>query len=207
MTGNHQRPALVFDFGGVLVDWNPRHLYRRLFHGDEAAVENFLTEIGFVPWNLAMDRGRPFAESVAELSARFPQYADLIRAYDTRWEESVPGAIEPTVELLAQLKRAGYPLFGLSNWSSEKFALVRHKYLFLAWFDAYLISGDVKIIKPDPRIYQLLLEKIGKPAAQCIFIDDAATNITAARELGFDAIQFHDAAQLAAALTHRGLAF
>lgn len=201
---NHP-PAIIFDFGGVLVDWNPRHLYRKLFNGDETAVENFLAEIGFVPWNLAMDRGRSFAESVAELSARFPQYADLIRAYDTRWEESVPGPIQPTVALLEKLKRAGYPLYGLSNWSAEKFHLVRPKYTFFDWLDAYIISGDVKITKPDPRIYHLLLEKIGKPPEQCVFIDDSETNIVAARQLGFDAIHFLDAAQLEHALARRGL--
>lgn len=203
-TNQHPR-AIVFDFGGVLVDWNPRHLYRKLFNGDDQAVEKFLDEIGFAPWNLEMDRGRPFAESVADLSRQFPQYAELIRAYDLRWEESVPGPIAPTVNILQTLKRAGYPLYGLSNWSREKFQLVRHRYTFLDWFDAVVISGEVRMIKPDPRIFRLLLEKIGLPAEQCVFIDDSETNIAQARRLGFDVIHYQSSEQLCVELTQRGL--
>ena len=109
------RRVIVFDFGGVLVDWNPRHLYRKLFPGDEAGMERFLEEIRFTEWNAQQDRGRSFAAAVAELSAWFPQHAALIRAYDERWEESISGPIEESVALLAALKRAGHALHGLSN--------------------------------------------------------------------------------------------
>ncbi|MBI5304951.1 MAG: HAD family phosphatase [Chloroflexi bacterium] len=203
---NHHPHNIVFDFGGVLVDWNPRHLYRKLFNGDEQAVERFLDEIGFVPWNLEMDRGRSFAESVADLSRQFPQYADLIRAYDLRWEESVPGPIQPTVNILHTLKHAGYRLYGLSNWSHEKFQLVRPRYAFFDWFDAIVISGDVKMTKPDPRIYHTLLARIGQPADACVFIDDSETNIAMARQLGFATIHYQSPEQLQRALNQLGVA-
>ena len=160
-------PAIVFDFGGVLIDWNPRYLYQKLFADNAEAMERFLDEIGFDAWNLEQDRDRAFAVAVRELSERFPHYADFIRAYEC-WEESIGGAIEPTVALLGALKQAGYALFGLSNWSAETFRRIRPRFPFFAWFDAIILSGEVQIIKPDPRIYAILLERIGRPAAECL---------------------------------------
>jgi 2-haloacid dehalogenase len=197
--------AIVFDFGGVLVDWNPRHLYRKLFRGDEAAMERFLEEIGFSKWNSQQDLGRPFGTAVAELVGGFPHYGDLIRAYDERWEESIAGPIQASVDLLAPLKRAGRELHGLSNWSSEKFALTRAKYGFFALFDTILVSGDVQLGKPDPRIFALFLQRIGRTARECLFIDDSAANITAARGLGFETIHFSSADQLHGEFRARGL--
>jgi 2-haloacid dehalogenase len=199
-----QLPAIIFDFGGVLIDWNPRHLYKKLLD-DPAKLERFLTEIDFHHWNLELDRGRPYAESVAELSRVFPQYADLIRAYDERWEESLRGPIQATVEILRALKERGYALYGLTNWSAEKYEIVRHKYPFLGLFDDIVVSGIVKLIKPDPRIFALLLEKINRPAADGLFIDDSETNITAAQQLGFNTIHFKSAEQLAMELSRQGL--
>ncbi len=204
---NNHRPAIIFDFGGVLVDWNPYHVYRPLFNGDDQAIDRFLDEIGFDEWNLEMDRGRPFAEGVAELSQQFPHYADLIRAYDEQWEKSVTGFIEPTVNVLRALKQAGYPLYGLSNWSYEKFQLVHHRYTFLDLLDGMVISGQVKMIKPNPRIYHLLLEKIGKPAEQCVFIDDSEKNIRAARALGFQTIHYQSPEQMQTELKQLGVAW
>jgi len=188
--------AIVFDFGGVLVDWNPRHLYRKLFRGDDRAMERFLEEVGFTEWNLKQDMGRAFADAVAELTGRFPHHGDLIRAYDERWEESIAGPIPASVEILGQLKRAGRELHGLSNWSSEKFALARGKFGFFEVFDSILVSGDVKLAKPDPRIFALFLQRAGLSAKECLFIDDSAANVAAARLLGFEAIHFESAAQL-----------
>jgi 2-haloacid dehalogenase len=198
-------PAIVFDFGGVLLDWNPRYLYRKLFDDDHEAVERFLEEIGFSEWNLKQDEGRPFAAAVAELSGQFPQHADLIKAFDERWEESMGGEIQPTVEILYALKRAGHALYGLSNWSSETFRRIRHKYAFLELFDAIVLSGEVKVAKPDPRIYSVLLDKINRPAEECLFIDDSEANVAAARRLGFRTIRFESAEQLGSELRRLGL--
>jgi 2-haloacid dehalogenase len=198
-------PAIVFDFGGVLIDWNPRYLYQKLFADDGEAAERFLIEIGFVEWNLEQDRGRPFAVAVKELTERFPHYADLIRAYDERWEESIGGAIQPTAALLGKLKEAGFALYGLSNWSAETFCRIRQRHAFFAWFDDIVLSGDVRIIKPDPRIYAILLDRIGRPAAECLFIDDSEANVAVAEQLGFETILFKSPEQLAAELIRRGL--
>ncbi|HXG97121.1 MAG TPA: HAD family phosphatase [Gemmatimonadales bacterium] len=197
--------AIVFDFGGVLIDWNPRYLYRKLFPGTDTAMERFLAEIGFTEWNQQQDAGRAFSLAVTELVKRFPSYADLIRAYDERWEESIAGPLQGTVDLLLPLQQAGLELHGLSNWSSEKFAAVRSKYSFFQLFATILLSGDVKLIKPDPRIFQALLERIGRSAGECLFIDDSEENISTARSLGFEAIRFASPEQLRRELRHRGL--
>ena len=196
---NRLLPAIVFDFGGVLIDWNPRHLYRKLFD-DSAAMESFLTEIGFMEWNVRQDEGRPFAAATAELCKQFPQYTELIKAYDERWEETISGPIAATVDILYALKQAGYPLYGLTNWSTEKFYIVRPQYQFFDCFEDIVVSGDVKLIKPDPRIFHLMLDRIGRPAEACLFIDDSLPNVEAAARLGFNAIRFSSAEALAASL-------
>jgi 2-haloacid dehalogenase len=197
--------AIVFDFGGVLMDWNPRHLYRKLFPSNEGAMERFLVEIGFTEWNLQQDSGRAFSVAVAELVEQFPAYTDLIRAYDERWEESIAGPIQATVATLLPLRQAGYELHGLSNWSSEKFAVTRTKYEFFDLFETILVSGDVKLVKPDLRIYTLFLERIGRAARECLFIDDSYQNIVAARRMGFETIHFESSDQLRMELQQRGL--
>ncbi len=198
-------PALVFDFGGVLLDWNPRHLYLKLFNGDRVATERFLTEIDFYAWNLLQDAGRPMAEGVAELSARFPHYAQLIRAYHERWEESIAGPIQASVDILHELKRRRYALYGLSNYGVETFQRVRHDHPFLECFDAVVLSGELGLVKPDPRIYLAFLQRVGRKAEECVFIDDSQPNVAAARQLGFDGIRFESAAQLRQELFERGL--
>jgi 2-haloacid dehalogenase len=188
--------ALIFDLGGVLLDWNPRYLFQKEFDGDNASMERFLMDIDFYAWNLEQDKGRSFAEGVVELSARFPQYADLIKAYDERWEESIRGLIQPTVDTLLPLKKNGHSLYGLTNSSEEKFRLVAQKFAFFQLFEIFVVSGMVRLAKPDERIFQLILEKIGRPADECVFIDDSAVNTTAARELGFNTILFESAHQM-----------
>ncbi len=197
--------AIVFDFGGVLMDWNPRYLYRKLFPGNDTAMERFLAEIGFTEWNQQQDAGRAFSLAVAELVQQFPSYAELIQAYHERWEESIAGPLQGTVDLLLPLKHAGFELYGLSNWSSEKFGAVRAKYAFFQLFDTILLSGDVKLIKPAPGIFDALLERIGRSASECLFIDDSEENISTARSLGFETIRFESPDQLRRELRHRGL--
>lgn len=201
----HITPALVFDFGGVLIDWDPRYLYQKHFPGDPEGMERFLAEVDFTAWNLRQDAGRPFAEAVAEHSARFPEYARLIRAYDEEYLDSLGEPIWPVVEIVAELKQRGYPLYALSNWSGEKFALVRPMYDFFSWFEAILISGEVKMAKPDPGIFHLLAETIGRPPQECLFIDDSAANISTASRLGFQTIRYHSPEQLREALDRAGI--
>jgi len=204
-SSNNQIKAIVFDFGGVLLDWDPRYLYRKIFAGDLDAMERFLAEIDFYNWNLQQDQGRPFAVAVTELSRQFPQYATLIQAYDERWEESIGGLIQPTIEILRALKQAGLPLYGLSNWSAETFRFFSPKHEFFSWFDDILVSGEVKLVKPDPRIFAVFLERIGRSAAECLLIDDSQANLTVAARLGFKTIHFQSPEQLEAALKQFGL--
>jgi len=185
-----QIKAVVFDFGGVLLRWDPRNLYSRFFPEEPQAMEDFLAEIGFMEWNAQQDKGRPFAEAVASLSKQFPHHAHLINAYQENWKESITGTIDGTVELLRMLKETGISLYGLSNWSAETFAMVNHEFKFFNLFDEIVLSGEVKLIKPEPEIFELFLQKIGKPANQCLFIDDSEANIATARKLGFDTVHF-----------------
>lgn len=201
---NH-RQALVFDIGGVLLDWNPRHLYKKFFNGDSESMERFLAEIGFNEWNTHQDAGRPFSVAVAELKSQHPKWSDLIEAYHTRWEESINGTIEPTIEILGELKEKGYPLFGLSNFSIEKFNLVRPQYEFFDWFEDILLSAEVELVKPDPKIYQALLERIRREPGECILVDDSALNVESACNLGMDGIHFLSPEQLKRELAERGI--
>ena len=197
--------TIVFDFGGVLIDWDPCYLYCSFFGGDRRAAESFLAEIDFNKWNRDLDLGRPFAEVIAEVSRRFPAYRALIQAYSDRYEETLAGPIQPSVDILRALRDAGHPLYGLTNWPMEKFIPVRRKYSFFNWFEDIVVSGEVNLAKPDPRIFVVLLERIGRPPGECLFVDDSFANITSARDLGFQTIHFESAGQLEAELRGRGL--
>jgi 2-haloacid dehalogenase len=197
--------AIVFDFGGVLMDWDPRYLYARIFDGDEAGMERFLSEVDFYEWNAKQDAGRPFSEAVAELTASFPHYAGLIRAYDERYLESLGEPHWGTVAILKALRELGYPLYGLSNWPAEKFALVYPIYEFFQWFDEIVISGELRLIKPDPRAFTAFLERTGRAAQECLLIDDSLANLQAAQQLGFQILHFQSPEQLAGELVRLGL--
>jgi 2-haloacid dehalogenase len=197
--------AIVFDLGGVLIDWNPRHLYRKMFNGDEEAMERFLAEICTPEWNARQDEGRPFAAATEELVSRHPEQAGLIRAFFDRWPEMVAGAIEQTVEILAELRGAGRALYALSNWSAETFPHARERFEFLGWFDCAVISGEIGLVKPNREVFDFLLGKAGRRAEECVFIDDSPANVAAARELGFDAIHFRSPRRLRDELMNRGI--
>ena len=188
--------AIIFDYGGVLLRWDPRRIFQRFFPEGPQAVQAFLDEIGFMEWNLQQDAGRSFAEAIAEHSLRFPQYAEILRAYDTDWGNSIFDSIPGSVAILRRLKQAGYPLFGLTNYSAEKFGLDRRPYDFFDLFDDMIVSGEVGVCKPDPAIFELLLAKIGRPAQECLFIDDVFRNVEGARRLGINAVQFQSPEQL-----------
>jgi len=196
--------AVVFDLGKVLVDWDPRHLYRKLFD-DEAAMEEFLATVCTLEWNDRLDRGMPFAEGVAQLTAAFPEHRDLIDAYHSRWIEMVPGAVEETVVVLAELHGRGVPLYALSNWSAETFLLVRDRFPFMEWFDGIVLSGEVGVTKPDARIFDELRTRYGLEPATTLFIDDIEANVDGARAAGLQAVRFDSAATLRGDLTRLGV--
>ena len=176
--------VVIFDLGGVLIDWDPRYLYRRLFT-DADAMESFLAEVTTPAWNAEQD-------------------ADLIEAYHQRWSEMLAGAIEGTVAILEQL-RGSVRLFALSNWSAETFPIALERFPFLTWFDGIVISGEVGAAKPDARIFEHLVITYGIEPADAVFIDDNASNVEAAERLGFVALQFVDERSLRADLGRLGL--
>lgn len=192
---NNPITAIIFDFGNVFVNWDAHNLYKRFF-SDAESIDRFLDHIGFHEWNAHQDAGRPFHEGVRELSSRFPRHADLIQAYDTYWVDSITGTNEETIEIAKKLKRAGWSLYLLSNFSMEKFQLIRHRYDFLQIFDDLIISGEHKLIKPDPAIFHLTLKRIHRTAAECLFIDDSLPNIETARSLGIQTIHYQSPTQL-----------
>jgi 2-haloacid dehalogenase len=181
--------AVVFDLGGVLIDWDPRYLYRKLL-ADEEAVEEFLATVCTPEWNAELDRGRPFAEGVAELVERHPAQAAAITAYHERWPEMLGGEVPGAVAVLADLRAAGVPLYALTNWSAETFAITRGRFAFLEWFDGVVLSGQERVIKPDPRIFRLLADRFGLDPETTFYVDDSEANVAAARALGFDAVRF-----------------
>jgi 2-haloacid dehalogenase len=197
--------AVVFDLGGVLVDWNPRYLYRTLFDGDDAAMERFLAEVCTPAWNDAQDRGRPWREACDLLARTHPDKRALIEAWPARFDETMAGPVPGTVEILADLREGGVPLYALSNWSAETFPRAQARFPFLQWFRGIVISGALGMAKPDPAIFRHLLDRYQLRAEEVVFIDDAPRNIEAAAALGMRALVFTDAIALRAALADLGL--
>lgn len=195
---------VVFDLGGVLIDWNPAYLYRKLLP-DDAAVSAFLAEVCTSTWNEQFDGGKPFAEGVAELSQLHPQHGPLIEAYFERWPEMLGGPISGTVALLERLKAGGVPVHAISNWSAETFPRAQALYPFLGGFDVLVVSGREKLIKPHRPIFDLFLERAGVAASDCLFIDDNAANIATAASLGFHTEHFRHPDALEARLVSFGL--
>jgi len=208
MSGSASQPraptAVIFDLGGVLIDWDPRHLYRKLFD-DDAAMESFLAEVTTPAWNAEQDAGRSWVEAVATLVERHPDQRELIEAFHRRWPEMLAGPIDGTVAILQRLRAAGIRLFALSNWSAETFPIARHQFPFLEWFDGILISGDVGAIKPDHRIFEHIVGRHAIEPAATVFIDDSPGNVEAAARLGFISLLFVDAGSLQDDLTRLGL--
>ena len=192
--------SIIFDLGGVLVDWNPRYVFRHVFVSNEA-MEHFLAEVCTTDWNEMQDAGRSFAEATDLLIDKFPEYKNEILMYYQRWKEMLGGPIHETVELLSELKNSGqYKLYALTNWSDESFPLAYEMYDFLHWFDGILVSGAEKMKKPDPRIFELLVERYSINKKTAIFIDDNKNNVKAACELGIRSINFKSAEQCQAEL-------
>jgi 2-haloacid dehalogenase len=197
--------TVVFDFGGVLVDWNPRYLYRKLFNGNTAGMEAFLTTVCHPEWNEHQDAGRSIAEAEAEAIARHPDKADLIRAYYSRFDEMMADSIPGTVAILETLHERGVPLYGLTNWSRETFPHALKRFAFFQRFRGIVVSGEIKLKKPDPRIFTHLVSTHGLKAAETVFIDDSPKNVEAARAAGLQALHFTTPEQLSADLRQFGV--
>jgi 2-haloacid dehalogenase len=196
--------AIVFDLGGVLLDWNPRHLYRQLFD-DPAEMEVFLSTICTPQWHLAHDLGADVIQSCRELAQQHPRYARQISAWAERNEEMVAGQLEDTVQVLRELKDAGLPCFALSNMEPASFAVRLQRFGFMRWFDGHVISGIEGVAKPDHQIFRILLDRYGLAPQATMFIDDHDHNVRAARQLGIGAVRFNSASQLRRDLSNAGL--
>ncbi|WP_291914196.1 HAD family phosphatase [Chitinophaga sp. CB10] len=195
--------AIIFDLGAVLIDWNPRYLYRKIF-SSEAEVDYFLQQICTFDWNEEQDAGRSLLDATELLISQHPQYEAEIRAYYGRWKEMLGGEIAGSVALLKELKESGkYKLYALTNWSNETFPLALVQYQFLQWFDGIVVSGREKQRKPSPSIYKLLLDRYQERPEKSLFIDDNLRNVTAARNVGIDSIHFTSANQLKNELMHK----
>ncbi len=180
---------VVFDFGGVLIDWNQRYLYRKVFASEEE-MEWFLANVCTSEWNARQDAGRPFAEGIAEAKAQYPQYSEQIEMFWSRWIEMVGGEIQENTDWLRRLKAEGYGIYGLTNWSAETLPQVMESYDFFSLFDGIVVSGEEHLLKPDPRIYRVLLNRYHLNPAECLFIDDNPQNVAAAKRIGMWGLTF-----------------
>ena len=197
--------TIVFDLGGVLIDWNPDYVYLTIFK-DEEKMKWFYQNVCTPDWNEEQDAGRSLKEATEELVTKFPDHEENIRAYYGRWEEMLGGPIKGTVEVLRQLKyKTGCKLYALTNWSHETFPVALKRYDFLGWFDGRLVSGEEKTRKPFPEIYKLLVKRFNIDPSRAIYIDDNARNLAPAEQVGFKTIHFKAPEQLEKALSEYGI--
>ena len=196
--------AVVFDVGKVLFDWDLRILIRQ-FVDDEAEVEHVFANVVSVPWHFQHDAGTPLAEMVPARIAEFPQYEAVIRAYSTRFNETIPGPIPGSLELVEDLAAGGVPLYAITNFGAEFWPAFSATQPIFRHFRDVVVSGDEKIAKPDPAIYRIAQVRFGHAPHQMLFIDDNRDNIESARACGWEAHHFADAATLALDLRQRGL--
>lgn len=187
---------IIFDFGGVLVDWNPHYLFDAYFN-DEGKCNYFIENVCNTEWNAQMDKGKPFEVAVKERIAVFPEFEDAIRLYQSEWMKTMGEEIPGMYELIKSLKENGFPvIYGLTNWSAETFPPVREKYEIFSLIDHIVCSGEEKLLKPDPKIYQTLLERYNLKAEESVFIDDNINNVKGAIDMGMKSIRFVNAEQL-----------
>jgi 2-haloacid dehalogenase len=196
--------SVVFDIGGVLLDWSPNYLYGELIP-DPAEREHFLTKIATPEWNLQQDAGRPWSEAIAELSSLHPEHTEWIEAYDKGWLKMARGVIEDTAELLAELRAAHVPTYALTNFSAEKWEVAKAAFGVLAGFDGTVVSGVEETVKPGEKIYRILLERYDLNPANTFYTDDVQRNVDGARAVGIDAELFVGADVLRDHLRTRGL--
>lgn len=197
--------TVIFDLGGVLIDWNPRYLYRKIFSSEEE-ITWFLENVCTPEWNERQDAGRSFNEATQDLLAKFPAYSEAISAWYGRWQETVGGPIQPTVEILRTIRdQKQHRLYALTNWSAETFPWAKTHFEFLHWFEGVVVSGEEKMVKPQLEFYRLLLNRYKVDPSTAVFIDDNLKNVEAARAVGIDGIHFRSAAELSQELSSRGI--
>jgi 2-haloacid dehalogenase len=188
---------IIFDLGGVLIDWNPEYVYLDAFKGNRKKMEKFFDEVCTFDWNENQDAGYPLANATEDRIALFPEQADLIRMYYGRWEEMLRGSISGTVSILKKIvSNNDYRVFALTNWSAETFPIALKRFDFLHWFEGIVVSGTEKTRKPFPEIYETTLERYDLKACESIFIDDNERNVAAANKLGIQTIKFLNPHQL-----------
>lgn len=200
-----QIDSVVFDLGGVLLDWDPRYLYRQLFT-DPDEMADFLARICTSEWHRAHDLGVDTRQSCVRLARQHPRYADMIMAWADRGEEMIAGQIEGTVQILAELRSAGLPCFALSNMEPDTYLIRRDRFAFMSWFDGCVISGIEGVAKPDRQIFEILLDRHGLDPRRTVFVDDAPRNVAAARDIGIEALRFVSPEELRRELRRLGLA-
>lgn len=196
--------VVVFDIGGVLLDWSPTYLYAELIP-DEEQRTHFLTTVATPAWNHQQDEGRPWAEAVAELTSLHPEHAEWIEAYDTGWLKMVKGVFEDTAAVLTEIQALGIPTYALTNFSAEKWEVAKEAFPVLTTFDGEVVSGVEQTVKPDEKIYRILIDRFGLDAARTFYTDDVQHNVDGARTVGLDAELFTGAATLREQLRTRGL--
>ncbi len=196
--------AILFDVGNVLIEWDPRHLYRKLLP-DEVAVERFLSEICTLEWHLAHDQGVSFEANAAPLKKQYPAHAELIEQWGRRYLEMAPCEVSGMLALLLRLKSAGLGLHGLTNMPSPTYPMLRDRFAIMTLLETVVVSGDEKVCKPDPRIFDLALERMGLDADRVLFVDDSLKNIDAANDLGFQVHHFFEAHALERQLADLGV--
>ncbi|MDA8947526.1 HAD family phosphatase [Flavobacteriaceae bacterium] len=197
---------IIFDLGGVLVDWNPEYVYLDVFDGDQKKMQWFFDEVCTFDWNENQDAGYPIAQATADRIKLFPQYEEWIRMFYGRWEEMLGGPIEGTVALLKKLvENPDYKVVALTNWSAETFPVALKRFEFLHWFEGIVVSGTEKTRKPFLDIYQITLDRYQLNPTDSLFIDDNKRNIEAAEELGIQTIHFQNPIQLQTTLEKMGI--
>jgi 2-haloacid dehalogenase len=203
-TAQAEVEAVVFDVGGVLLDWNPRHLYRKLFT-DEAEMELFLAEICSPAWHAPHDRGVSTVATCAELAARHPQFSELIWAWSSRSEEMIGGVDAGSVEVLRTVRETGMPCYALTNMEAETYPLRLERFPFLGWFDGTVVSGREGVAKPDPAAFVRLLDRFGINPRTTLMIDDTKENLESASTLGMQTALFRSSRQLRTELEAAGV--
>lgn len=198
---------IIFDFGGVLMDWSPRYFFKDYFKDDEK-MDHFLATICTEEWNAEQDRGRPLKEGTEILIKQYPTWEKEIRAFYDHWTDMIKRPIHENVEVLRKLSKTSYPLYGLTNWSAETFPYALEHYDFFSLFNGKIVvSGEEKLIKPNPEIWKVLLERYQLKADESVFIDDNAKNIAEAKKMGFISIYITEKTDLEQELKNLGIRF